>query len=74
MPSNHCGMSCVGRVDRSGMSYSGNGHISCCSAGMSFEHPKPHIPGTIPEAPPEPRAPVDDPDPADTPDEQPRDD
>jgi hypothetical protein len=38
------------------------------------EHPKPHIPGSIPDAPPEPPVPVNDPDPADTPDEQPRDD
>jgi hypothetical protein len=53
---------------------SGNGHILCCATAMSLEHPKPHIPGTIPDAPSEPPPPVDDPDPADTPDEQPRDD
>jgi hypothetical protein len=40
----------------------------------SLEHPKPHIPGSIPDTPPEPPVPVDDPDPSDTPDEQPRDD
>jgi hypothetical protein len=38
------------------------------------EHPKPHIPGSIPDIPDEPPVPVNDPDPIDTPDEQPRDD
>jgi len=38
------------------------------------EHPKPHIPGSIPDIPAEPPPPVDDPDPVDTPDEQPRED
>ena len=40
----------------------------------SAEHPKPHIPGSIPDTPAGPPVPVDDPDPVDTPDEQPRDD
>jgi hypothetical protein len=51
-----------------------NGHSACCCVGMLLEHSKPHIPGTIPQPPPEPPVPVEDPDPADTPDEQPRDD
>ncbi len=55
------------------------GASGTASHGLGFpagvaEHPKPHIPGSIPEAPPEPPVPVNDPDPADTPDEQPRDD
>jgi hypothetical protein len=41
---------------------------------VAAEHPKPHIPGSIPDTPAEPPVPVDDPDPVDTPDEQPRDD
>ena len=43
-------------------------------AAAAAEHPKPHIPGSIPDTPAEPPPPVDDPDPVDTPDEQPRDD
>jgi hypothetical protein len=41
---------------------------------VAAEHPKPHIPGSIPDTPAGPPVPVDDPDPLDTPDEQPRDD
>jgi hypothetical protein len=41
---------------------------------VAAEHPRPHIPGSIPDTPAEPPVPVDDPDPLDTPDEQPRDD
>ncbi len=47
--------------------------LGACVRAAS-EHPKPHIPGSIPDTPAEPPPPVDDPDPVDTPDEQPRDD